>query len=89
MRDPQISTQVFEFLVFTGDLGYAQQIIRQGDEPEIKIWNSIIENQLINGYPREVFAIYLVPIALYTPPYFKNYLNTLKFIFVKIFINTF
>lgn len=62
MRDPQISTQDFEFLVFTGDLGYAQQIIRQGDEPEIKIWNSIIENQLINGYPQEVFAIdlYLV-----------------------------
>lgn len=59
MRDPQISTQDFEFLVFTGDLGYAQQIIRQGDEPEIKIWNSIIENQLINGYPQEVFAIYL------------------------------
>lgn len=59
IRDPQISTHVLEFLVFTGNLDYAQQIIRQGHEPEIKIWNSIVENQLKNGYPQEVFAIYL------------------------------
>ncbi|KAJ4837970.1 hypothetical protein Tsubulata_031783 [Turnera subulata] len=58
VHDPQITTRVLHFLTSNNDPDYARQICGYTTEMESVIWNVLLETQLRECCPEEVFVTY-------------------------------
>ncbi|KDP34237.1 hypothetical protein JCGZ_07808 [Jatropha curcas] len=58
IKDYQITNNVLHFLITINQLDCAYQICIYNFGPETLIWNTLIENQLKEGYPKEVSKTY-------------------------------
>ncbi|KAF3446011.1 hypothetical protein FNV43_RR11189 [Rhamnella rubrinervis] len=58
IHDPVTACHVLGFLISIGNLNYVHRVLNQTQEPESIIWNTLIENQLKDGFFSEVFWTY-------------------------------
>ncbi|KAK9273094.1 hypothetical protein L1049_017901 [Liquidambar formosana] len=58
IRDPLIASHVLAFFISIDDLDSARPVLSRTREPDTIIWNALIEKQLKNDAPREVFLTY-------------------------------